>query len=136
MTELTLRVQVSTDYEATVSLVRKLLSDNGFGVLTEIDIAATLRSRLGVATTPRIILGACRPALAHQALELDPRVATLLPCNVVVSCAGRGSTVEAFDPALLGAVNPDLAPVVADARARLSAMMDSLADHQENPDAP
>ena len=78
--------------------VRDALADQGFGILTEIDVAATLREKLGVERSPLKILGACNPALAHQALELDPSVSLLLPCNVVVEATDRGTRVAAVDP--------------------------------------
>lgn len=136
MAEFTLATTIEVPYEAAVVRVRDLLADSGFGVLTEVDMAATLRAKLGVETEPRIILGACRPPLAHQALQADPRVATLLPCNVVVAAAGDdAATVEVFDPAVMSEFSPALADVAAEARERLSAMMSSLADDMEDTDA-
>ncbi|UDY24016.1 DUF302 domain-containing protein [Nocardioides sp. Kera G14] len=135
MNHFTLSASVVTPYDQTVERVRELLADAGFGVLTEIDLAATLRAKLGVEIEPRIILGACRPALAHQALELDSRVATLLPCNVVVAAAVGGATVEVFDPAVMTQFSPALAGVAADARARLSGMMSALTGDVEDPHA-
>lgn len=79
--------------------VRRALSEEGFGVLTEIDVAATLEAKLGVHRSPLKILGACNPSLAHRVLELDPSVALLLPCNVVLEEVGEGSTrVSIADP--------------------------------------
>ncbi len=129
MTEFTLRTTVPTPYDATVARVRELLVAAGFGVLTEIDVAATLRSKIEVETAPRVILGACRPQLAHAALLADPRIATLLPCNVVVSDAGEGLTrVEVFDPAVMSLLTDDeaLAQVAREARLRLTGMMSAL----------
>jgi uncharacterized protein (DUF302 family) len=106
--------------------VRASLADNGFGVLTEMDVAATLRAKLGVERPPLKILGACNPVIANRALELDPSVALLLPCNVVLEPAPEGGTrVRAVDPrALMDA--PEFAEIAADAAARLSAALDAL----------
>lgn len=135
MNDFTMSVTVDTTYDATTDRVRELLADAGFGVLTEIDIAATLRAKLGVETEPRIILGACRPPLAYQALLADTRVATMLPCNVVVAATEHGTSVEIFDPATMTELNPALAEVATEARERLSAMISALINDQEDPDA-
>lgn len=126
MNEFTMSVDVDTPYEQAVDRVRQLLTEAGFGVLTEIDIAGTLRAKLGVETEPRIILGACRPTLAHEALQADPRVATMLPCNVVVTASGEGARVEALDPAVMTEFSPALADVATQVREQLSVMMESL----------
>ena len=95
----TLTTTVQRPYEETVEAVREALGDQGFGVLTEIDIKATLKKKLDVDVAPQIILGACRPQLAHQALEADASIAALLPCNVVVRSQDESTTiVEAVDP--------------------------------------
>ena len=132
-TEFTMKTYVSSSYDDTVERVRSLLGDAGFGVLTEIDIRATMKAKLDVDVPPQVILGACRPQLAHRALQVDPRIAVLLPCNVVVAEEEDGRTrVEAFDPAFMAAVAPDaeLEAVAADARVRLNAMMETLAGGQ------
>jgi uncharacterized protein (DUF302 family) len=102
-------------------------------------MAATLRTKIGVEIEPRIILGACRPALAHRALVVDQRVSTMLPCNVVVAASAAGTVVEVFDPAVMTAFSPALAEVATEARERLSGMMKALAQDAaadvEEPDA-
>jgi uncharacterized protein (DUF302 family) len=105
----------------TQQLVADALRAEGFGVLTEIDVQATLRDKLGIERTPYLILGACNPELAHRALEADPSVGALLPCNVVLRPEGDGTRVEIMDPeAALGLVGPGpVASVAAEARERL-----------------
>ena len=78
--------------------VRAELADQGFGVLTEIDVAATLKSKLGVDRGPLKILGACNPGFAHRALELDEDISLLLPCNVVLAQTDSGTLISAVDP--------------------------------------
>lgn len=128
MPQFTMSTEVTLPYAAAVEAVRAELTEVGFGVLTEIDIAATLKTKLDVDVAPKIILGACRPALAHQALQIDPRVATLLPCNVVVSAAGDGSLVEVMDPDVMPEFTGTaaLSDVASDARMRLQAMLDAV----------
>lgn len=129
MSDFTISTTIDAPYEETVARVREALPEIGFGVLTEIDIAATLKNKLGVDVPPKLILGACQPELAHRALQADPRVAAIMPCNVVVSDAGNGTTtVEAMDPNLMPRITgtSELESVVADARERLSGMLDSL----------
>jgi len=135
MTDYTMSTTVDRPYDTTVTRVRELLADAGFGVLTEIDLRATLQAKLGVDIPSQVILGACRPPLAHQALQADPRVATLLPCNVVVTDEGDRTRVEVLDPEMMTSFSPDLAAVAGDARTRLSAVLSVLTDHQESTDA-
>lgn len=128
-TTYTLTATVDLPYDETVDAVRDALSEQGFGVLTEVDLAATLKEKLGVDVPAQVILGACRPPLAYQALQADPSVAALLPCNVVVRSLDETTTcVEAFDPdAMMGlAGSPALEPVAADAKARLAAALAAL----------
>jgi uncharacterized protein (DUF302 family) len=94
-----LRVTVDADFETTDKRVREALRDEGFGVLTEIDVRETLREKLDVDHPPYRILGACNPPLAHQALETDEAIGGLLPCNVVVRALPEGGTeIIAVDP--------------------------------------
>jgi uncharacterized protein (DUF302 family) len=109
---------------------RAALADQGFGVLTEIDVAATLKAKLGVEVSPQVILGACNPTLAHQGLGVEPGLGLLLPCNVVVRVDESGRTlVSALDPAVMVGVTgrPELEPVAAEATKRLRAALDVLA---------
>ncbi|CAN5399881.1 DUF302 domain-containing protein [soil metagenome] len=133
MTDFTLRATTSMAYDDTVTAVRGLLGEAGFGVLTEIDIRATLKAKLDVDVLPQIILGACRPQLAHVALLAEPAIAALLPCNVVVRALEEGgSVVEAIDPDVMMSVagqGPSLEAlrtVAADARERLTKALAQL----------
>jgi uncharacterized protein (DUF302 family) len=105
--------------------VRAALAAEGFGVLTEIDVAATLKAKLGVERPPLRILGACNPTLVNEALKVDPSVSLLLPCNVVLEATPTGTKVSVVDPAeLLG--GPGLAELAADATARLAKVIRSI----------
>ena len=107
--------------DQAISRVTAALAAEGFGVLTEIDVAATLKKKLDVGFRPYVILGACNPQLAHRALQADPQIGLLLPCNVVVQDAPGGALVSIASPrAMFSLVNqPDLQPIVAEADARL-----------------
>jgi uncharacterized protein (DUF302 family) len=124
----TITTTVPKPYDATVAAVRDALGEQGFGILTEIDLRATLKQKLDVEVAPQVILGACRPQLAHEALGIDPSIAAVLPCNVVVRSLDASSTVvEAFDPDAMTRLAGDaFAFVAADARQRLTATLDSL----------
>lgn len=128
MSTWTLTVDVERGFIETEELVRSALAEQGFGVLTEIDLAETLRTKLGVEVPRQKILGACRPELAHQALEADPSVAALLPCNVVLRALDDMTTrVEAFDPATMSTLGgPALAAVAGEATTRLRAVLASV----------
>ena len=132
MPDYTLSTTVQRGYEETVQAVRESLAEAGFGVLTEIDLKAVLKAKLDVDVAPQIILGACRPQLAHQALQTDPSIAALLPCNVVVRGIDEATTtVEAFDPdAMLSFAGADgsdaLGAVATEARQRLQTALTSL----------
>lgn len=128
MADYALSITTERPYEEAVAAVREQLAEAGFGVLTEIDLKATLKTKLDVDVAPQVILGACRPQLAHQALQAEPSVAALLPCNVVVRSVGETTTVvEAFDPAMMTSFVKEpseaLLAVCEDARARLVAAL-------------
>lgn len=128
--DLTVVKVVSGDFDQVVADVRQAFADNGFGILTEIDMQKTLKEKLGVEMPRQLILGACRPPLAHQAVMANPSVAALLPCNVVVRESDDGCVVEAVDPSkLLGMAGgtAGLDEVAQDASARVHAAMDALA---------
>jgi uncharacterized protein (DUF302 family) len=120
---------VALPFEQATVAVTKALAAEGFGVLTEIDVAATLKKKLGLERAPYKILGACNPQFAARALELEPQIGALLPCNVVVRVGADGKTVvEMMDPnAVLGLVGrPEIAPVAAEVRARLERVLGTL----------
>jgi uncharacterized protein (DUF302 family) len=106
--------------------VRTELKTEGFGVLCEIDVQATLREKLGVDGEPYLILGACNPSLAHQALQAEPDLGVLLPCNVVVYERGGETHISAIDPERMLSIveNDKLRPVAADVKQRLSAVVE------------
>jgi uncharacterized protein (DUF302 family) len=125
----TISTTLDEPYDAAVEAVRAALGEQGFGILTEIDLKATLKAKLDVDVAPQVILGACRPALAHEALSAEPSIAAVLPCNVVVRAVDDSTTVvEAFDPdAMMGlADNEALHTVAADAKQRITAALASL----------
>ena len=115
-------------YEEALPRVKEALKAEGFGVLTEIDVRQTLREKLGAEMEPYIILGACNPQLAHRALEQEPGIGLLLPCNVVVRAEGQGSRVDIADPqAMLGIVgNEQLSTVADEAKQRLQRVLAAL----------
>ena len=126
----TYRLRVDTDPATAEQRMRVALEDEGFGVLTEIDVQATLREKLDQQMEPYTILGACNPPLAHQALEADPAIGGLLPCNVVVRAHPEGGTeLIAIDPdRMLGlAEEPELAPLAEEVGARLRRALEAAA---------
>ena len=122
-------ITIDLPYEQAVERAREALAAQGFGVLTEIDMKATLRAKRGVDIEPYVILGACNPDLSQRALAIDPGVGVLLPCNVVVRAEGAGrSAVHVFEPELLPTITglADLDPLAADASQRLDAVLAAL----------
>ena len=124
---------VNLPFDQAVAKVTEELKKEGFGVLTEIDIRKTLKEKLDIDVEPQIILGACNPKLAHRALEIDPRIAALLPCNVVVRIENGRTVVEALDPKIIAEIpdNPALAPIALEAGQRIQAVLDALARRTE-----
>ena len=116
-------------FERALERVTQELAKEGFGVLTEIDVAATLKKKLGKDMPPYRILGACNPQFAHRALEVEPQIGALLPCNVVVRNDGAGRTiVEIMDPnAVLKLVaRPEIAEIAGEVRQRLERVLAAL----------
>lgn len=128
-------VTITAPFSDTVARVRTELQAEGFGVLTEIDVTATLRDKLGEQIEDYLILGACNPPLAHRALGADRSIGLLLPCNVVVRSAGNDTVVELLDPAVMSSLSAGngMAEIAADAADRLGRVARRLAD--ETPDA-
>lgn len=124
MSELTATTHL--DMDEAEDAVRSALADQGFGILTEIDVAATLKAKLNVDRTPLKILGACNPHLAHQALTADPDAALVLPCNVVLEATSTGTTITAANPHDI-MTNPELRHLADEAAAKLQAAIDVIA---------
>jgi uncharacterized protein (DUF302 family) len=122
-------ITVNGDMQAVREKVTAALQQEGFGVLTEIDVAATLKKKLGVDRRPYVILGACNPVLASQAIDADPDIGLLLPCNVLLREEADGSiTVGFMDPAaVLGLVEKEgVADLAGEVRSRLERVRDTL----------
>ena len=128
-------VELDIPQGQAVQAVTAALAQQGFGVLTTIDVRATLKAKLDVDVEDYVILGACNPPLAHRALSEDPEIGLLLPCNVTVRQASGHTVVQAVDPAQLLSLttapdthgSPELGAVARDASTRLSAALDALA---------
>ena len=128
-----LSTTVHTSFDQAVQRTREALAQNGFGVLTEIDMKATLKDKLGTDMENYMILGACNPPLAHRAVTVDRQIGLLLPCNVVVRAdpTDQNTVIEAMNPRLLVEVTGEagLEPVADEVAAKLQAAIDSLASH-------
>ena len=122
--------ETSLNFAEADQRVRHGLAKEGFGILTEIDVAETLKRKLGVELAPYVIFGACAPDLARQAIENEPDVGLLLPCNVVIRETAAGTVVEALDPVrqLDLASNEGLRPVAEEVRARLTRVLAAFCD--------
>jgi uncharacterized protein (DUF302 family) len=122
----TLSATTARPFDDAVARVREELKAEGFGVLCEIDVQATLREKLGEEMAPYLILGACNPPLAHRALQAEPDIGVLLPCNVVVSVRDGVTHVSAVDAErMLSIVGREgVAPVAAEVRTRLAAVVE------------
>jgi uncharacterized protein (DUF302 family) len=120
---------LSAGFDDAVRLTTEALKREGFGIITDIDIRDTLKKKINIDFRPYRILGACNPSLAHEALQIEDKVGTMLPCNVVVQDKGNGVTeVAAIDPvASMEAIdNPRLKKAAERVRAKLKAVIDSL----------
>lgn len=131
MADYVLSSTVNLPYAETVAAVRQALQEQGFGVLTEIDVRATLRDKIGAEVEDYLILGACNPELAHRALQIDRAIGALLPCNVVVRRVDEDSSlVQILDPQIMVQVpgRAELQPIADDATRRLGGALRSLTD--------
>lgn len=129
MTDYGMSIELPTGIAEARERVEAALAEQGFGVLTEIDVAATLKNKIGKDIPPQLILGACNPVLADRALTAETSIGLLLPCNVVLRSTGEPRTiVEALDPAVMVTItgNTDLEPVATEARAKLTAALETL----------
>ncbi len=128
-TSYALSATTELSFEDAVDRVREQLAEQGFGVLCEIDVAAQLRAKLGVEREPYLILGACNPSYAHQALDAERELGALLPCNVVVYEREGATHVAAIDPERMLSIvgNPALEPIAAEIRRRLGTVVERVA---------
>ncbi|KRV50026.1 ABC transporter ATP-binding protein [Wenjunlia vitaminophila] len=122
-------VRLDADFDTAVAAARRALADQGFGVLTEIDVRAVLRAKLGHDMEEYLILGACNPLLAQRAIEADRTIGLLLPCNVIVRRDGDSTLVQVLDPTTMVTLTglSALQPVADEATARLDAALAVLA---------
>ena len=128
-THYTLTATTTASFADAVERVRAELKEEGFGVLSEIDVQATLRDKLGAAMEPYLILGACNPPLAHQALTAEAELGALLPCNVVVYRRDAQTHISAIDAERMLSIvdNDELAPIAAQVREKLAAVVERAA---------
>lgn len=122
------KLQKGAEFAPTVEAVIAALAAEGFGVLSDIDVAATMKKKLGVDFRPYRILGACNPTLAHKALSAEDKIGVMLPCNVIVQAVDDGVEVAAVDPtAAMGQLDiPELVPIAAEVRAKLQRVINAL----------
>ena len=119
---------VGTEVSQTIERVTQALAKEGFGILSDIDVAGTLKKKLGLDLPAYRILGACNPQFAHRALEAEPEIGTLLPCNVVVRKVGAGTRVDIMDPlAVMQLVGkPEVATIATEVRGRLRRVLGEI----------
>jgi uncharacterized protein (DUF302 family) len=122
------RTLPDTGIDEALERTRKALADQGFGVLTEIDVKKTMKAKLDADVDDYVILGACNPKMAYQAMQLEPRIGAMLPCNVIVRSVGSGVEVSAIDPvASMAAVeNPKLGDVATTVRGMLQDVVQNI----------
>jgi uncharacterized protein (DUF302 family) len=133
-TSYTLSATTTLGYDEAVDRVRQELQKEGFGVLSEIDVAAKLNEKLGVDPEPYMILGACMPRLAHRSLTLEPDLGALLPCNVAVYRLNGETHISAIDPERMLSIvdNTELEPVAADVQQRLANVVERATGNEDD----
>jgi uncharacterized protein (DUF302 family) len=126
-------ITLDLPFQDAIARVKDAFGVQGFGTLTEIDVQATLKQKLGLDTEPYVILGTCNPQLAHQALQIEPEIGLLLPCNVVVRRQTATTLVHALNPQVMVQVpqRPELQPLADEANRRIRAALDSLTAHTQ-----
>lgn len=119
---------ITRSFEEVDQEVRAALAEQGFGVVTEIDMQATLRNKINVEIEPQIILGVCNPKYAHRALQAEPSIGLLLPCNVVIRRTDAGTVVEMINPQMMAEITsaPEMAVIADEVSEKLSAALASL----------
>ncbi|HET8944128.1 MAG TPA: DUF302 domain-containing protein [Dehalococcoidia bacterium] len=124
-----LTAHLNAPFEEVILSVREALKAEGFGVLTEIDVQATLKEKIGAQVPSHLILGACNPHLAHAAMQADPDISLLLPCNVTVRQEGQGVVVSIVDPDMMAEMSfaPELPEIAKAAKAKLERVITALA---------
>ncbi len=134
MSDYGMSARIDASMEEALDRTRAALAEQGFGILTEIDVAATLKAKLDVDVPPQVILGACNAPLAREGLQIEPDLGLLLPCNVVVRTDEQsGQTlISSLNPEIMVSVpgRPELQPIAADAKARLQSVLDTVAGKQ------
>ncbi|MBC8555807.1 MAG: DUF302 domain-containing protein [Candidatus Brocadiales bacterium] len=121
-----LQVQTSLSFDETIIKVTNLLMDQGFGILTEIDVKATFKSKLDVDWKSYAILGACNPTFAYKSLQAEPHIGVLLPCNVVIWDDGEKRVVAAMEPNIMGSIINN--PVVKEVAGQVSKLLRNVLD--------
>ena len=125
-----LRIDLERPFDEAVRMIKESLAESGFGILTEIDLKATLKNKIDVDIDDQIILGACNPRFAYRGLQAEPSLGLLLPCNVVIRHAGELTVVEAINPETLVTLtgNPAMTALAHELTAALNAALDTLRD--------
>lgn len=122
------RTFTDSDFTSIVERTRGALADAGFGVLTEIDVKATMKKKIDVDMPDYLILGACNPGMANEAIKLEPKIGAMLPCNVIVRATDEGVTVSAVDPvsSMQAVENEGLSAVAGTVRAMLTKAIEAI----------